>query len=163
MAKNSYFMRVLYRDIEKLNPILIKIPLSVLSPSPNMLKLLVALEEFYGVDCYLTITDIEEISDEKIGLFPFGVATAEAMLITTCLDGAGTQQFLCGVTSSSGEYELLAIDKSGCFGVLIADQNLANYLGLEYIEEVTDLHREYLESIDCANNQEYVYFPSALY
>lgn len=158
--KNSYFMRVIYRDEDKLNPVLIKIPMTVLSPSPNMLKLLVALEEFYGVDCYLTIPNIEEFSDEKIGLIPFGVVTPEAMLVTTCMDG---MQFLCGITSSSGEYELLALNDDKYFGVLLADQNLANYLGLQYIEEVTDLHREYLESINCGDNQEYVYFPSALY
>lgn len=158
--KNSYFMRVIYRDENKLNPVLIKIPMTVLSPSPNMLKLLVALEEFYGVECYLTITDIEEISDEKIGLTRFGVVTSEAMLVTTCF---GDMQFLCGVTSSSGEYELLALSKGSHIGVLIADQDLVNYLGLEYIKEVTDLHREYLESINCGDDREYVYFPSALY
>ena len=162
MIKNSYFMRVLYldEDEDKMNPILIKIPLTILSPSPNMLRLLVALEKFYEVECYLTIVDIEELPDEKIGIVPFGVATAETMLVTTCFDDI---QFLYGITSICGEYELLAIDKDGHSGVMVMDQELANYLGLEYIEEVTNLHREYLESIDCVGDDEYVYYPSALY
>lgn len=162
MVKNSYFMRVFYwdEDINEETPVLIKIPMTVLSPSPSMLKLLVALEEFYGIECYLTIPNIQELSSEKIGIVPFGVATPEAMLITTCFDN---MQFLCGITSTSGEYELLALDKDGRMGILPADQRLANYLGLEYIEEVTDLRRKYLEDFGCGDIQEYVYFPSALY
>ena len=162
MTKNSYFMRVLYldEDEDKMNPILIKVPLTILSPSHNMLKLLVALEKFYGLECYLTIVDIEELPNEKIGIVPFGVITKEIMLVTTCFNDI---QLLYGVTSSYGEYELLAIDKDGHYGAMVADQELANYLGLEYIEEVTNLHREYLESIDCVGDDEYVYYPSALY
>lgn len=160
--KNSYFMRIFYwdEDEDEMAPVFIKIPMAVLSPSPNMLRLLMALEAFYGVGCYLMITDIQEFPNDKIGITPFGVATSEAMLVTTCLEG---RQFLCGITSSSGEYELLAMNDDGHFGVLTADQELADYLGLEYIEEVTDLHQEYLEDIGCANDRELIYFPSALY
>ena len=162
MMKNSYFMRILYldEDVGRERPILIKIPLTVLTPSPNMLKLLTALEEFYDVECYLTISNIEEISDEKICIIPFGLATQETMLVTTCFDNV---QFLYSITSVYGEYELLALDKEGHSGLMMVDQNLADYLGLEYIEELTDLHHSYLESINCGESQEYVYFPSALY
>lgn len=160
--KNSYFMRVVYLDEDeyKMRPILIKIPLAILSPSPNILKLLVALEEFYGVDCYLMINEIEELSDEKIGLIPLGVATSKVMLVATCFDDT---RFLYGITSPYCEYELLATDKNGCSVLMIADQNLADFLGLKYAEEATNLHREYLKSIDCVGDDEYVYFPSALY
>ena len=161
MEKNSYFMRVLFWEEDKLEkaPVLIKIPMTVLSPSPSMLKLLIALETFYGVECYLTIPNIQEISDEKIGITPFGVATSEAMLVTTCFDNL---QFLCAITSTYGEYELLALSKNGGFEALMVDQKLADYLGLQYIEKATNMHREYLKALGC-NTPEYVYFPRALY
>ena len=162
MMKNSYFMRIFYwdEDEEAEAPVFIKIPMVFLAPSPNMLRLLVAIEKFYGVECYLTIPDIQELSSDKIGIIPSGVATSETMLVTTCYDDA---QFLCSITSASGEYELLALGRDGDFQALVADQRLANYLGLEYIEEVTDLHHKYLEDLGCGDSLEYVYFPSALY
>lgn len=164
--KSSYFMRVFYWDWDEegLSPVFIKIPLTILSPSPNMLALLVALENYYSLECYLMISEIREISDDKIGIIPFGVATEEAMLVTTCIDDGYTSgQFLCGVTSASGEYELLALDQDGHFAVMAATQGLADYLGLEYIEEATALHKEYLEELGCSEDEEYIYFPSALY
>ena len=165
--RSSYFMRIFYWDWDEegVAPVFIKIPLTVLSPSPNMLALLILLEDFYGAECYLTISDIEELPNNKIGLIPFGVTTSEVMLIATCLEDEHNvpEQFLCGVTTSSGEYELLAIDEDGNFAMMVLDQTLADYLGLEYIEEVTNLHKEYLEDLGCEEDIEYVYYPAALY
>ena len=105
--RGSYFMRIFYWDWDEdgIAPVYIKIPLSVLSPSPNMLALLIALENFYGVECYLMISDIKELDDNKIGIVPFGVATSEVMLITTLLADSNciSEQFLCGITCAGGE------------------------------------------------------------
>lgn len=166
--KNSYFMRVFYWDDEEDGeaPVYIKVPLSILSPSRNMMALLIALEYFYDVECYLTINDIFEISDEKIGLVPFGIATRETMLVTASLDdGYDERQYLCSITSSTGEYDLLAIDRKGAFVSMMANQQLADYLGLVYIEEATIMHQSYLENIGYGYGaeKEYVYFPTALY
>lgn len=166
LSKTSYFMRVFCWDWDEegIAPVYIKIPLAFLSPSPNMMRLLMALENFYDADCYLAIDDICEPSDNQIGIIPFGIATSEAMLITTSLNDGSTDELLCGVTSAAGEYTLIAIDRdSGNFAGLVADQSLANFLGLEYIEEATDLHQEFLESIGYDNEKEFIYYPSALY
>ena len=164
--RGSYFMRIFYWDWdeEEIAPVFIKIPLTVLSPSPNMLALLIALENFYNAECYLMISDIQELSDNKIGIVPFGVISEEVMLITTCLgDEYASEQFLCGVTTSSGEYELLALDENGNFATMVLDQNLVDYLDLKFVEEATDLHQQCLEDLGCEEDVEYVYYPAALY
>ena len=50
--RGSYFMRIFYWDDDEDDeaPVYIKIPLTVLSPSPSMLQLLVALESFYSME-----------------------------------------------------------------------------------------------------------------
>ena len=162
--KDSYFMRVFYWDwdVEGLAPVLIKIPLALLSPSREMMRLLIALENFYNVDCYLVIEEIEEdYSSNTIGFYPCGVVTSETLIVTTILDD--DTEAVCGMTSYNGEYEILSFDKGKDLVVLTADEHLADYLDLEYLEEVTDLHRQYLESIDCDDCDENVYFPNALY
>ena len=162
--KNSYFMRVFYWDWdeEHLAPVFIKIPLALLSPSREMMRLLIALENFYNVDCYLVIEEIEEnYSGDKIGFYPCGVVTSETLIITAFLDDE--TEAICGMTNYAGEYEIVSIDEEEGFVVLTADEHLADYLDLEYLEDVTDLHRQYLESIDYEDYEENVYFPNALY
>ena len=166
LSKDSYFMRVFYWDWDEegIAPVYIKIPLTLLSPSPSMLSLLTALEDFYDADCYLAIDDICESSGDQIGLIPFGITTSKAMIVTTPLGDGQAEELLCGITSVVGEYTLIAIDReSGCFAGLVVNQTLADYLGLEYIEQATDLHQRFLESIGCFGEKEFVYYPSALY
>lgn len=164
--RTSYFMRMFYWDWDECEtaPVFIKIPITILSPSPDMLALLMSIENFYGTECYLLIDEILEISDDQIGIVPAGVATSEAMLVSTYVhNGASVMEALCGITSASGEYALLTLDETGVFSVLMVDDGLKEYLGLEYIKEATDLHQEYLDSIGFPDEQELVYYPSALY
>lgn len=166
VLRTSYFMRIFYWDwdIEEMAPVFIKIPITILSPSPDMLALLMSLESFYDAECYLLIDEILEISDDQIGILPVGVATSEAMLISTRIsDGANTVETLCGITSASGEYALLTLDETGAFSALKIDDSFKEYLGLQRVEEATDLHQEYLNSIGFYDEQESVYYPSALY
>lgn len=164
ISKDSYFMRIFFWewDEARIAPIYIKIPLAILSPSPSMLRLLTALEEFYDTDCYLLIDDICEFPGDQIGIVPFGIATKNAMLITTPINS--TEEVLCGVTSVNGEFSLAAIDRTtGVFAALMANQTLVDYLGLVYTEAETNLHQQFLESIGCDDEKEIIYCPTALY
>ena len=121
-------------------------------------------EDFYDADCYLLIDDILEYSGDQIGIVPFGITTSKAMLITAPIEDDEDRELLCGITSTIGEYSLIAIDRdSGYFTGLVVNQTLADFLGLEYIEQDTDRHQRFLESIGCFDEKEFIYYPSALY
>lgn len=160
---NSYFMRVFYWDNDEdyLAPVYIKIPLAILTPHEKILRFLTSLEEYFKVECYLVIDNIEENFMGGVGYQPFGLATPQVSLITTKL--TDEVEAICGMSWRAGEFEILAWDNDQGFVVLEADEGLANYLGLEYLEDVTELHDKFLASIGCDDEKDFVYFPTALY
>ncbi len=161
----SYFMRrttlSFDEDDEDAEPIFIKIPVDILSPSLDQCALLGVLSGYYAADPYIIIDTLVEDMPEygKISLVPFGVTSNVTLLITSCEEGL---EVISGLITPMGEFELGFFDGNQMV-LPIMDNDITEELGLRISEEVLVAHNDFLRSIDCEDCEERVYVPIALY
>ena len=163
LRKKSYFVRMIFWDDDEdcEAPIFIKMPESVLAPSREIRLLIEALEEFFDLECFVVLSEVEETS-EGPQIIPIGPEVNAVLLVTTWMDDV---EVISGIITPGGEHELLCLDSDGSTIWLEMSEDLVAALGLEYVDHISDVHRAWLIAQgyydeDVADN---VYFPNFIY
>lgn len=160
LKERCWFAREIFLDEDSDNPMptFVKIPESVLAPSREVKLLLDAIGEIFEVECMAAFGDILETEDGP-ELLLYGV-WAEAILLVTCQTDEG--EFICGIITPEGEYELLSIDQGKSIVALEMNEEVIEDLGLQYADEITNIHRSWMSSIGY-DTMDKVYYPSFIY
>ena len=158
----SYFARLLFWDEDEdcENPIFIKVPESLLAPPYDLKVLLEALREISGEECLMVFIDVEETEDKFRIIADDGMVSSTTLLLTTQVDDV---EIVNAVVTPYGEYELICLRPNGSTALIVLDEELAEALGLEYLEDATAIRQEWLESIGRDFSEEFVYMPTFLY
>ena len=106
----SYFMRRMTLSDDEYDdeaePIFIKIPVELMTPSLDQCILLGILGEYYAVDAYILIDAIEEDATcpGKIAITPFGLVSNITLLLASSFeDGV---EVITGLITPYGEFAL---------------------------------------------------------
>ena len=160
--EQSFFVREFYRedeDGEPLSPIWFKLPAWVLAPSYELAMVLMAIGACFGAECYAVLADLEERENGDICLRPYGVTADKVLIVTTMLDDC---EIITSVITPEGELDVLAMIDNRVLALEVDDE-LAEMLGLCYVDEATKMQKNILREEGCEDIEMAVYLPLALY
>ena len=163
---HSYFMRRMTLSDDEYDdeaePIFIKIPVELMAPSLDQCILLEVLSEYYAVDAYILIDNIEEDATcpGKIAITPFGLVSNITLLLTSSFENG--VEVITGLITPYGEFALGFFDGNQMVSPIV-DDNLIRSLRLKASDEIQAAHNDFLESIECSDCRERVYIPNVLY
>lgn len=160
--ERSFFVREYYREDEDgdpIAPIWFKIPAWALTPSYELAMVLMAIGACFDADCYAILAGLEE-EDGDVYMQPYGVKADKVLIVTTMVDEEC--EVITSVITPNGELDILAMADNYVLALEVDDE-LAEMLGLCYVDEATKMQKNILKAEGCEDIETAVYLPLALY